>query len=248
MNLTKAFAVMVVLATAACNSTTSTENSANNSTSIQANASSGHTDCLLSHANKGTLNQLLPLEVIKKYVAVPDQAQKKYDFRAEADRHDRDTYEYTWDSDRTQTLKIMGREITAPVSNRVGLSWVGSDLFMISGKPTPLENFKAFYRNMTAAEKEAAFEKVGERMKEKGYSDKETNLAKDMAKDLSSEKIMFKEVTGIGDAASWRVMEKQLTVLVGKITFQVGVDVSNNEEENIELAKKIATEVLAKCK
>lgn len=68
-----------------------------------------------------------------------------------------------------------------------------------------------------------------------------------MAKDLSGDDITFKDITGVGDAASWRIKEKELTVLVGKITFQVSVEVSNNDDENIELAKKLAAEVLAKC-
>jgi hypothetical protein len=125
---------------------------------------------------------------------------------------------------------------------------VGSDLFMITGKSTPLESFKAFYRNTTAAEKEAAFKKAGEAMKEKGYDAKTTETATNMAKDLSTDQITFKEITGVGEAASWRIKEKELTVLVGKVTFQVSVEISANDDENIALAKKLAAEVLAKCK
>ena len=52
----------------------------------------------------------------------------------------------------------------------------------------------------------------------------------------------------MGEAASWRIKEKELTVLVGKVTFQVSVEISENDDENIALAKKLAAEVLTKCK
>lgn len=135
-----------------------------------------------------------------------------------------------------------------PTPNRIGLKWLGSDLFMITGKATPRESFKAFYRNASAAEKEAAFKKAGETLKEKGYDAKTTETATAMGKELSADDIIFKEVSGIGEAASWRIKEKELTVLVGKITFQIVVDISTNDEENLSIAKKLAQEVLNKCK
>ncbi len=202
--------------------------------------------CLLSYQTK--MDQLLPLEVIKKHYNIPAQAKKSYSYRPEAKKHDKDTYEYTWPSNRKTTMKLMGQTMEMDVSNRIGLKWLGSDLFMITGKATPLESFKAFYRNASAAEKEAAFKKAGEKMKEKGYDEKATQTATDMAKDLSADDIIFKDISGVGEAASWRIKDKELTVLVGKITFQVVANVSANDEDNIVLAKKLALEVLNKCK
>jgi len=241
---------IAAFAITACNNTTAntTEKSTGEAPQNETVSTSGNADCLKSHADKGTLDQLLPLEVIKKHHDVPAQAKKNYRYRSEAKKHDTDTYEYTWDSGRTRKMKMMGREMEYPSPNRVGLKWVGSDLFMITRKPTPLESFKAFYRNTTAAEKEAAFKKAGEAMKEKGYDAKTTETATGMAKDLSADDITFKEITGVGEAASWRIKEKELTVLVGKVTFQVSVEISENDDENIALAKKLAAEVLTKCK
>ena len=238
--------ILLCLAVVACNK--STETSTGDAPKTEVASTAGNADCLISHADKGTLDQLLPLDAIRKYYEVPEAAQKQYDYSADAEKHDKDVYEYTWDSDRTGKMNVAGREITYPLSNRIGLRWVGSDLFMIIGKATPVESFKAFYRNVSAEEKEEAFKKAGELMKEKGYDEKTTETATAMAKDLSSETVTFKEISGIGDAASWRIREKELTVLVGEITFQVSVDISANDEENIELAKKIAQEVLSKCK
>lgn len=244
----KIVVLLAGLAVAACTGGTSETTTDATEVSTPAGLSSGTSDCLVSHANQGTLDQLLPLDAIRKYYEVPEAAQKQYDYSADAKKHDKDVYEYTWDSDRTGKMNVAGREITYPLSNRIGLRWVGSDLFMITGKATPVESFKAFYRNVSAEEKEEAFKKAGELMKEKGYDEKTTETATAMAKDLSSETVTFKEISGIGDAASWRIREKELTVLVGEITFQVSADISANDEENIELAKKIAQEVLSKCK
>lgn len=203
--------------------------------------------CLLTYQTK--MDQLLPLETIQKhYTGDMGKAEKKYDFSPEAKKHDKDTYEYTWPSNRKTTMKLMGQTMEMDVSNRIGLKWLGSDLFMITGKATPLESFKAFYRNASAAEKEAAFKKAGEKMKEKGYDAKTVDAATGVGKDLFTDEITFKEITGVGQAASWRIKEKELTVLVGKITFQVSVEISENDDENIELAKKLALEVLTKCK
>lgn len=192
--------------------------------------------CLLSYQTK--MDQLLPLEVIKKhYTGDMSKAKKKYNFRPEAKKHDKDTYEYSWESGRSRKMKMMGQEMDVPMPNRIGLQWLGSDLFMITGKATPLESFKAFYRNASAAEKEVAFKKAGETLKEKGYDAKTTETATNMAKELSADDIIFKDISGIGEAASWRIKDKYLTVLVGKITFQIVADVSSNDEENIALAK-----------
>lgn len=209
-------------------------------------SSTGNETCIKEYMTK--YDQLLPLEVIKKHYDIPAQAKKKYFSGVMGKKYDKDTYEYTWESGRSRKMKMMGQEMDVPMPNRIGLQWVGSDLFMITRKATPLESFKAFYRNASAAEKEAAFKKAGETLKEKGYDAKSTETATEMAKDLSADEIIFKDISGVGEAASWRIKDKYLTVLIGKITFQILADVSTNDEENIALAKKLALEVLNKCK
>jgi hypothetical protein len=222
-------------------------NSEEKNTSVEHPASTaGVADCIMSYQTK--YDQLLPLEAIKKHYTLPSEAKMIYNKITAFKKRDKDSYEYTWESGRTRKMKMMGQEMDVPQPNRIGLRWVGSDLFMIQGKPTPLENFKGFYKNTTAAEKEAAFKKAGDALKEKGYDEKTSKTAMEMAKDLSADEIIFKDITGVGEAASWRIKEKELTVLVGKITFQIVVDLSSNDEENIALAKKLASEVLTKCK
>lgn len=204
-------------------------------------------NCLLTYQTK--LDQLLPLAMIQKhYKGDMSKAKKQYNFRPTAKYHDTDTYEYVWPSNRKVKMKMLGREMEVEESNRLGLTWVGNDMFMMPRKSTPLENFKFYYRNLTTKEKEEAFKKTEETMKNKGYSEQQTKTATNMAKDLSADEVMFRIVAGIGDAAVWRIKEKSLIVLTGKSSFQVVANISEKEDKNIELAKKLADEVLSKCK
>ncbi len=232
--------IILLVSLAACSSKNANQTETEQQTEV------GNESCIKEYMSK--YDQLLPLETIKKNYEVPSTAKMNYSYSPEAKRHDRDTYEYTWDSSRIRKIKIGGREMELPSPNRIGLRWVGSDLFMIQGKPTALENFQSFYKNSTAAEKEAAFKQAAESMKEKGYDTKTVDAATSMGKELAADEIIFKNIEGLGEAAVWRIKEKELTVLVGKITFQISVEVSENDEDNINLAKKLAQEVLNKCK
>ncbi len=232
---------VAALATGACGSTSEATETAS-TTTLTADKSS----CILAHQTK--LDQLLPLAAIQKhYSGDLSKAKKNYNVRPTAKRHDMDTYEYTWPGNRKRKMKMMGREIEYDVSNRIGLTWVGNDMFMIARKGSPADNFRFYYRNMSAQEKAEAFRKAGERMEQQGYDKKQTETAVNMGKDLSKEDIMFRAVDGVGDAAAWRIKEKSLIVLTGKITFQVIADISENDDTNIALAKKLAAEVMATC-
>ncbi len=118
---------------------------------------------------------------------------------------------------------------------------------MIGKKATPLENFKAFYRNPTQEELDKAFKTAEERLKnDPKYSKEQAETAAGIAKGMLA-KDKFEDVPGIGDAASFNKEENYLTVLVGAIAFQVIAYVSKDKAENMDLAKKLAKEVLAKC-
>ena len=70
-----------------------------------ANSSTGNESCIKEYMTK--YDQLLPLEVIKKhYTGDMSKAKKKYDFRPEAKKHDKDTYEYNWESGRSRKIGV----------------------------------------------------------------------------------------------------------------------------------------------
>jgi hypothetical protein len=206
----------------------------------------GNPNCIVEYSSK--LDQLLPLEVIKKHYDVPVQAKKNYISGLMGKKYDIDTYSYRWNSDRTEKTKLMDKEIDRKVQNEIGLTWVGNDRFMMPKKATPKENFLFFYRNVSETEKSQNLDKAGEKMKQQGYDAKSTDEAVATGKDFSTGNKEYEVVQGIGEAAVWYLKMKCLIVLVGKTSFQVKVNISANDTENIALAKKLALEVLNKCK
>ncbi|MBU1820275.1 MAG: hypothetical protein KKG00_02020 [Bacteroidetes bacterium] len=209
-------------------------------------SASGNGDCILSYQLK--LDELLPLNVIKKHYTgeMPD-AKMKYNKSAPERKATTDKYVHSWKSDRTRTMKMGNSTMEIPLQNEIGVMWVGSDLFMIGKKKTPLENFKAFYRNPTQEEMDRAFKAAEERLKsDPKYSKEQTETATGLAKSMAAND-KFEDVQGIGDAASFNKEENYLTVLVGATTFQVIAHVSKDKDVNLDLAKKLAKEVLAKC-
>ncbi|GAB2795195.1 hypothetical protein GCM10027275_45390 [Rhabdobacter roseus] len=194
------------------------------------------------------MDELLPLEVIKRHYTgeMPD-VKVKYQKSAPDKKASMDKYVISWKSDRTRTLEMGNSKMEIPLQNEIGVMWLGSDLFMISKKATPLENFKAFYRNPTQEEMDKAFKAAEERIKnDPKYSKEQAETATGMAKGMAA-KNKFENIPGIGDAASFNKEENYLTVLVGAMTFQVVANVSKDKDENLDLAKKLAKEVLAKC-
>lgn len=188
--------------------------------------------CIASYQTK--LDQLLPLEIIKKHYEIPSQAKKNYMPGLMGKKYDIDTYSYRWKADNGL--------------NEIGLTWVGNDRFMMPKKATPKENFLFYYRNVSEQEKNKNLDKAGEKMKQQGYDAKSTKEAVAASKELSTGNKEYEVVQGVGEAAVWYLKMKCLIVLVGKTSFQVKVNIGDNDTENIALAKKLAFEVLNKCK
>ncbi|NBB21743.1 hypothetical protein GVN20_20430 [Runella sp. CRIBMP] len=204
-------------------------------------------NCLLTHQDK--YDQLLPLATIQKhYKGDMSKAKKEYRVNKTPKYRNHDTYAYSWSSDRTRTMKLMGKDMTVPVSNRIGLTWVGDDMFKIAKKKSELESFRHFYRNLTQKELDEAFGQAEKQVQNKTNATKEQKAAgMGIAKDMAAA-TKFENVAGVGEAAVWELGDNELIVLFKGYTFQVIADVSKDKDTNLELAKKLAAEVLAKCK
>ena len=209
--------------------------------------SGGNGDCIISYQSK--YDELLPLDVIKQHFKGDlSSAKKKYDKSSNEKYRNHDKYIYTWKSDRTRTMEIGGNKMTVPIANEIGLQWVGDDIFMMSKNKSPLENFKGFYRNASQEEIDKAMAVAEAQVRKKeGVTKEQADAATGMAKGMSAE-TRFENVEGIGEAASWVVKDNKLVVLVGNVTFQVMANVGTEKAANIDLAKKLALEVLNKCK
>jgi len=204
-------------------------------------------NCLLSYQDK--YDQLLPLAAIQKhYKGDMGKAKKEYRVNTTPKYRNHDTYAYSWPSDRTRTMKLMGKDMTVPVSNRIGLTWVGDDMFKIAKKKSDVESFRFFYRNLTQQELDEAFGQAEKQVQNKTNATKEQKAAgMGMAKEMAAA-TKFENVAGVGEAAVWELGDNELIVLFKGYTFQVIADVSKDKATNLELAKKLAAEVLVKCK
>jgi hypothetical protein len=195
-------------------------------------------DCLLSY--QGKLNQLLPLDLIKKYYK-GDLTLAKLTYKPSATgKFDRDSYTYTWPGDR----KMEGSAYKQ--SNQIGLKWVKIIDFYNPQKP-PIEVFNHLYRNPTEAEKEQAFKEAEKGLNERGVSQKDVKNTIAEAKSIAAT-TKYLRLQGVGEAAAWEYSSNYLIVLAGKVTFRVIANVSTNTDENIELARNLALEILGKCK
>ncbi len=203
--------------------------------------------CIYDYLDK--YDQLLTLDMIKKhYGGDMSKAKFDYDKSEKSSSQDTDKALYSWESGRTKQMNVMGMKLEVPVPYEIGLKWLGSDLFMIKGLPTPKENFEQFYRNLTKEEADAAMEKAKEKIVADGTATTEQAAqAGAMAEGLSNY-ANHEKITGVGDAAAWVISESHLVVLVGDKTFQIAANVGDDKDVNQKLAIALAQEVIGKCK
>lgn len=210
---------------------------------------SGSSDgkCLLTYQTK--MDEALPLNTIKKYYA-GDLSKAELEYLKSEKYAEHDTYKYEWPTGTTTTREVMGMKVKTPDVYTIGLMWIEE----ISEKYHP--NAKAYFIQMyhtpTPEElkraKEYVDKQLDKKMAEKGMSNTEQKAGKTTAGALTNRKIEFDPVAGLGDAASWDVPASELHVLKGRTMFRVLANVGPDKVANLDLAKKLAAEVLAKCK
>ena len=205
-----------------------------------------NSDCIFSYMDK--YDELLPLETIQKhYKGDMSVAKKQYNKNTDPKRQKQDSYLYTWASDRTKTMEILGQKMEVPLENEIGIKWLGDDLYTIMSRENPVASFKAFYHTPTQAELDDAFNKAEEQVsKNENVNMETTGSAMSMAKGLA-EGAKYEDVNGLGNAASWDARDNALIILVGEKTFKIVCNVGADSEANKKLAIELAKEVLAKC-
>lgn len=160
---------------------------------------------------------------------------------------------YEWPSDRTQTIEMMGISSTTKVDNLISF---GSVLILTDkvlnryGEKTRIEYFEDFYTNPTEEEKAEAKEIVKEELdKNEDLSNSEKSIASSIMDAAANFK--FSPVSGIGEMASWEVNGSlsggSLIILHGNVIFKVAVNISDDNEPNLTMAKKVAQAILDQC-
>ncbi len=212
------------------------------SPNIEASPSKGlavNSSCFDKYADK--LDELLTKnEILSVYPTVSALAEYQYSKVGPVDYH---ICQYEWQSDRSYMMKVGQQEIVVPRPNKIGVGFLRTYNESIKD---PLVYFNNAHRTPTKEEM-AEYEKMAKKqMDKKGLTEGEQKIGKEITTPFL-EKISFTTIDGLGDAAAWDHMESALAILVGRIEFKIFVEISEDVNQNQELAIKLAKIVLAKC-
>ncbi len=149
---------------------------------------------------------------------------------------------YRWPSDRPSiTMEVSGMKIQNPDQNTLGVKML------------------SFFSDKTDAESAAAtFDMAYKQLSDEELAKIEANLKKqsDEVKKTGEDlmkvraKRSWEFVDGLGTRAWYKWNEQyggELAVLAGKSKFYIINKISNDPRENLEVARKLAEKVLAKC-
>lgn len=190
------------------------------------------------------MENLLTKEDITKYVSMNLDEAKVNDWRDQKDpEYQHYYYIVKAGPEREKTFKTPTGTVL-PINYEVGIN--GIKIYSEKVK-NPLQSFRNSHHTLSETEKENAKAAMNKAL---GKSKDLTEAQKSAAgKGTGSaiDQLRFTEIEGLGDAATWSHNYHYLSMLVGNTVIDILVDVSDDENENIEVAKKLATEVLKKC-
>ncbi|CAG5006189.1 hypothetical protein DYBT9275_03753 [Dyadobacter sp. CECT 9275] len=213
----------------------------------------GGNTCLLGYANK--LDQLLTLQMAADFAGLPaGSAEIKYfNSMKNTDNHD---VKYSWKSDRKRNMKDVGVDMVVPVDNMVQLNGIKERSFesfkMTHRAPTDNELKQADQAMDEALDKKSGNKKVNEQVEKLDEMKVDKNTQKSVVKGMGGvfAKVAraYREVQGIGDAASWNAVERRLYVVDNGVEISVSVDLSDDDAVNEQKAVVLMKQLLAKCK
>lgn len=204
-------------------------------------------DCLAGY--NYDYSRLLAKEDVLKHISIsnPEELKIKYNENSVQRNPEYGEIYYNWQSDRPDVQINPSFPLKAPDLNTISFS----NLSFKEGNASQIrERFHTAYKEMSQEELDHGMASLEESFKDKSIKDLET------AKKLLIARSNFKNkpVSDIGDYAYWfptKTMDlylgTKIVVLAGNAQFEVTAKVSENDEENLEIAKKIAREILAKC-
>jgi len=150
---------------------------------------------------------------------------------------------YRWESDRpTFTMEVSNMKMEVPDQNTIGIK----NLSFYSDKTdlkSAVSTFDMGYKELSDAE----LEQIQKNLAKADDEIKETG--KDFMKVRA--KSSWNAVEGLGSSSWYKWSDQwggELVVLAGRASFTILTKISNDPDENRELAKKLAEKVIAKCK
>ena len=159
---------------------------------------------------------------------------------------------FSWPSDRTMTVSVGDRSMTVPIENSVGIGFIKiltEEKLKSRGKDNYVHWFEDHHKNVTEEDMKSLEGDVDKKLEEEGLGEESKKAAKSIMKMASN--FTFTPVEGIGDMASYETNPKTssitLDVLHGEVIFGTTVDISEDREKNLEVAKAISKEILKNC-
>lgn len=164
------------------------------------------------------------------------------------------SFEFRFDNGRIQTIPGINQELAMP------------DVISISAiKPLSLSSFESTYRVIADEEMKLAEGALADVTEGRtGNADADAALEQAGEKNVSREQIRktggevlniikevsrgYRTVDGLGDAARWNTVSKELVVLQNGVQFLIASDISDDNEKNRSVAIELARIVLNKCK
>lgn len=227
------------------NDNSNNENLKKSSDKIQSDTKKA--DCLAGY--NYDYSRLLTKEDVLKHISISNSEELKIKYNENSVQRKPEYGEiyYNWPSDRPDVQINPSFPLKAPDLNTVSFS----NLSFKEGNVSRIrERFHTAYKEMSQEELDLGMARLEESFKDKSTKDLETAKKLLIARSNSKNK----PVSGIGDYAYWfptKTMDlylgTKIVVLAGNAQFEVTAKVSENDAENLEIAKKIALEILAKC-
>ncbi len=222
-----------------CNSGTKESSDSSSETSQETKISNGNvnvSDCL--EAFEEDYEKLLTKEDMASVYAFDSESAKRNLRSGSYGEHN-----YRWESDRAPIVTIiLNQEIKGPDYNSMGvanLSFYDDDSDLKSNK----DYFDRGYKTLSEAELkqiEDNLAKQSDEVKKSGEGFMEVR-----------KKSQWEFVDGLGTSAWYKWHDTyggELAVLSGRATFEIRLKLSEDRDENRDLAKKLAQKVIDKCK
>ena len=151
-------------------------------------------------------------------------------------------YTFNWPSNRPDLkMEVSGMKMNIPDQNSMGIK-----IFSFSADEQDMkkriDRFDMAYKQLSDEE----LNKINKNLEKQDAEIKSTG--KDMMK--VREKMSWEFVNGLGSSSWYKWNDKfggELVVLAGKAKFEIIVKISDDPKENLEIAKKLAEKVIAKC-
>jgi hypothetical protein len=239
--------VVALLGSAACSSSDTPAPSATSQSPVEAieraaakaspaSSAAAANACLLGYQTR--YDALLPLEKAAQVASRPAEA-AEVEYSKVLKNPQYHSVRYTWKGARTRKVEVLGREIEVPQHDTVELTGLTS---------STLESFKGTYRAATDADESALNAEI-DRSKEKALA---TEGGKAVAKNVGGMLMQvaraYRDVDGIGDAASFNSVESTLYVLDRGVKFAVTVNLDDDAAANRDKAIGLARQIVETCR